>query len=304
MSPNDPVTGWVDPNPPDVTDQRADRVLVIAGIVLTVVVLLALVGVVVAKHAGVFGGGDRDRQPVVLIAANSTGDDRYMPSVVVAPIEIADTVAGDITSFTAQLPFSAGRGARLVSGTQAGLYGAFGPTAVCDVPAAANYLDAHPDRAVSWATAIGFAAEKIPYYLNTLTPVALTADTWVTATILVDGGPERVQTVLQAGNAVLIDQAGVPRMHCATGDPLIPPANIDLRALDVRGKAWPDFAVENVVAVAYAAGAARPVVTEFILRDLSSGEVGPHPAGGTINLGADPAGWVPDPVAMNIPPKG
>lgn len=305
MSPNDPAVGWVDPNPPDATNPGADRVLIMAGIGLTIVVLVALVGVVVAKRAGVFGSGAPDRPPVVLIAANAAGDDRFMPSVVVSPIEITDTVAGDIESFTAQLPPSAGRGVRLVPGTQPGLYGGFGPTAVCDVPAVANYLDAYPDRSVPWATAIGIAAEKIPYYLNTLTPVALAADTWVTATRLVDGRPGAMQAVLQAGNAVLVDQAGVPRMHCATGNPLTPPANVDLRTLDVRGKTWPEYATENVIAVAYAAGdASEQVVTEFTVRDLSNGETARYPVGGTINLGADPAGWAPDPVAMNVPPKG
>lgn len=73
--------------------------------------------------------------------------------------------------------------------------------------------------------------------------------------------------VLQAGNAVLIDQAGVPRVHCATGDPLVPPANVDMSALTVDGKKWPRFDPQSVVAVAYSTTAgAQQVVTEFALR--------------------------------------
>lgn len=304
MSPNDSGTGWIDPNPPDTTDPGAGRMLTIAAVALTGVVLCALVGVVVAKHAGVFGddGPARGRPSVVLAAANTGGTDPFMPSVVVAPIEIADAVAGDITSFTAQLPSSAGRGARLVPGTQAGLYGSVGKTAVCDVPAVANYLDAHSEKSTAWAKAIGIAPQKIPYYLNTLTPVALIADTWVTSSTFTDFHAVPAQTVLQAGNAVLIDQVGVPRVHCATGDPLAPPANVDLGDLDPRGKAWPAYAPQNVIAIAYAGGQMAEPVTEFTLRDLSSGETDSHPAGGGINLGADPEGWTPDPVAMNVPP--
>lgn len=304
MSPNDPGTGWVDPNPSDTTDAGAARILAITAVALTGVVLLALVGVVMAKHAGVFGNDDehRDRPSVVLSAANAEGENPFMPSVVVAPIEIADNVAGDIASFTAQLPLSAARGARLVVGTQPGLYGSVGKAALCDVPGVANYLDAQPEKSTAWAQAIGIAPQKIPYYLNTLTPVALIGDTWVTSSDFTDGRMVPTQTVLQAGNAVLIDQAGVPRVHCATGDPLGPPANIDLADLDVHGKRWPEFDTRNVVAVAYAGGEATKPVTEFTLRDLSSGETGTHPAGGNISLGADPSGWVPDPVAMNVPP--
>lgn len=304
MLPNDPGAGWIDPNPPDTTDPTAGRKLLIAGAALTGVVLLALVGVVIAKHVGVFGAADDGEGPVVVLAgANTVGADPFMPSTVVAPIEIADTVAGDIGSFTAQLPPSASRGARLVPGGQPGLYGIVGEAAVCDIPGVANNLDAYPDRSAAWAQAIGIAARKIPYYLNTLTPVALIADTWVTASTFADGRAVPVQTVLQAGSAVLIDQAGVPRLQCATGNPLGPPANIDLESLDVQGNSWPDFAPRNVIAVAYAA-AAQSAVDEFIVRDLGSGETGGFPAGGKINLDPDPEGWAPDPVAMNVPPGG
>lgn len=303
MSTFDPGTGWIDPNPPDTTDPGTGRKLLLAGIALSGVVLLALVGVVVAKHAGVFGGDTDDDGPAVVLAgANVIGTDPFMPSTVVAPIEITDTVAGDIASYTSQLPPSSTRGARLVPGAQPGLYGTVGEIPVCDVPGVANNLDAYPDRSAVWAQAIGIALEKIPYYLNTLTPVALIADTWVTASSFTDGRAEPAQTVLQAGSAVLIDQAGVPRVQCATGNPLGPPANADLQTLSVLGEDWPDFNLRNVVAVAYAA-TEQPIADEFTLRDLSGGDTVVVSAGGRINLGADPAGWAPDPVAMNVPPR-
>ncbi len=306
MSSNDAGAGWVDPNPPDITDPVAGRALTIAATALTGLVLLTLIAVVIAKHAGVFGvDDDGDGPRVELEAANVAGADPFMPSVVVAPIDIADSVAGDVDSFTSQLPASAGRGARLVPGTQQGLYGTVGKTAVCDVPEVANYLDVHPERSRSWARAISIAPQKIPYYLNTLTPVALIADTWVTSSAFVDGRAVPAQAVLQAGTAVLIDQAGVPRVHCATGDPLAPPANMNFADLDVQGKRWPKFLPQNVIAVAYASGGtAQSAVAEFALRDLSSGEVETRAAGGTISIGADPTGWTPDPVAMNVPPSG
>jgi hypothetical protein len=57
----------------------------------------------------------------------------------------------------------------------------------------------------------------IPHYLNTLTSVTLTVDTWVTAHDFSGGRERPFQSVLQAGTAVMIDQAGVLRMHCESG---------------------------------------------------------------------------------------
>lgn len=302
MSPNEPTSGWLDPNPPDTTGPRTDRVLTLAGVGLTALVLVVLVGVVLAKQGGLFGE-DVNRPSVLLIAANATSDDSFMPSVVVSPIEIPDTVASDLATFTAQLPVSSARGARLVPGTQRGLYGSTGDTPVCDVPAVANYLDANPERSAPWAEEIGIAPQKIPYYLNTLTPVALITDTWVTVAVFIDGRAVPTQAVMQAGSAVLIDQVGVPRVHCATGNPLTPPANVNLSALEISGKEWTDFSLQNIIAVAYSGGgSASPIVTEFDLRDVSSGEVIARPTGGTIAIGPDPTGWAPDPAAMNVPP--
>lgn len=272
----------------------------IAAVALTVVVLLALAGVVVAKRAGVFGG-EGDGPAVALVAANVGAEKGFIPSVLVAPVEISDSLAAEAAAFTAQIPQSSGRGVRLVPGTQPGLYAGAERSTLCDVPAAANHLDAYPERSAPWAHAVGIDVPKIPYYLNTLTPVALIADTWVTASKLSDGATVPVQQVLQAGTAVLIDQAGVPRLHCATGDPLAPPADVNLTGLAPEGDRWPTFDTHEVVAVDYAVGD-QPLLAEFALRDLETGAQLIRPAGGTIKLGPDPSGWVPDPVAMNTPP--
>lgn len=304
MASNDPTSGWVDPNPPDATNPRVDRVLISAGALLTVVVLLTLIGVVVAKHQGMFGDSSPDGPSIVLVRANVEGDQPFMPSVVVTPIEIVDTVESDSASFAAQLPRSAARGARLVQGTQRGLYGAVGEGTICDVPAVANHLDAHPERSAAWGDAVGgIATQHIPYYLNTLTPVVLIADTWVTDAGFEDGQPVYDQVVLQAGTAVLIDQVGVPRAHCATANPLAPPANIDLATLSPEGDPWPSFSPDGIVAVAYSADSEARPADEFELRDIATGESVTRKAGGTIAIGPEPSGWKPDPVAMNVPAK-
>jgi hypothetical protein len=308
--------GWTDPNPRDVTDPRAKTTLAIAAITLTTLVIAALVTVVVVKRSGIFGAGSPE-ETVVLTAANAPTRDSFMPSVAVgAP---SDRSGFGTSSVAQQLSVSADRGVRLVAGTQPGLYGAFGQSNSCDAAAVANYLDAHPDVAKAWGQTIGISAAQIPYYLNTLTPVYLTADTWVTSNAYSDGRAAPFQTVLQAGNAVMIDPVGVPRVHCASGNPLLPPVNRNLSKLTrVEGKPWSGYDTQNVVAVAYyvASGAVtpqidprvlqppqpKPALDEFSLRDLTTAEQVVRKAGGTINLGSGQAVALPDPLSMNRPP--
>ncbi len=310
---SDPTSGWIDPNPRDTTDPRVNRVLTFAGIGLTLLVIATLVIVVLIQRVG---GPDSDSpRSVTLTAANGPVPEPFTPSVVVAPTQISETAAAQIAATTQQLPVAADRGVRLASGTLPGLYGVTGPTNSCDAAAVANHLSADTDKSDAWAGAIGIEPEQIPYYLNTLTPVVLTTDMWLTSHAYTDGSATPFQTVLQAGSAVLIDAVGVPRTHCASGDPLLPPAKENLTRLSrVEGSPWPGYDPQNVVAVAYSAAGPNPpqqapasAVTEFSLVDLSTAQSVVREAGGTINLGepvTSRVGPLPDPIDMNRPPAG
>lgn len=307
---SDPTSGWIDPNPRDTSDPRTNRVLTFAGIGLTLLVIATLVGVVLIQRGG--GPDDDSQRSVVLIAANAPVPDPFTPSVVVAPTQISEIAATQIAATTQQLAVAADRGVRLASGTLPGLYGGTGPANSCDAAAVANHLNADTDKSDAWAGAIGIEPEQIPYYLNTLTPVVLTTDMWVTSHAYSDGRATPFQTVLQAGSTVLIDPVGVPRMHCASGDPLLPPAKENLTHLSrVEGSPWPGYDPQNVVAVAYSAAgsdlaqqAPASAVTEFSLLDLSTALPLVREAGGTINLGpiATQYGQLPNPITMNAPP--
>jgi hypothetical protein len=299
---------WTDPNPRDATDPRAKTAVTIAGVALTTLVVAALIFVVVAKHNNMFGGGSPE-QTVVLAPANAPVSNPFTPSVVVSPTRTSVTTAATLAAATQQFPIAADRGVRLASGTQPGLYGATVQGIPCDASAVANHLDAHPEKAGPWAQAMGLPPAQIPYYLNTLTPVVLTADTWVTSHAFSAGQASAFQTVLQAGSAIMIDPVGIPRVHCASGDPLRPPANKNLSVLsDIEGRAWSGYDPQNVVAVAYSSSGSSPPqsapITEFSLVDLGTGEPLVRKAGGTINLGpiTGQYGQLPDPVSMNIPP--
>jgi hypothetical protein len=300
---------WQYPNPPSHDDPRVRIVLGVAAAALTAVVLAVLVGVVVTKRGVTFGGPDHG--PVVLTAANTAGSRPFMPSGVAPPrIPLSEKAAQEIQSTLGQLPTADDRAARLASGAHPGLYGGSAAGAECDTAAVANYLSSHPDRAQAWAATVRIRPDKIAYYLNILTSAVLTTDTWVTGHDYSAGKAEPYQTVLQAGNAVLVDPAGVPRVQCISGNPLVPPANTKLTDLEITGQAWPGYSTQNVVAIAYSDAPAsftdpvptRPL-TELTLLDLATGEPLVRRVGNTLDLGQlPPGGPLPDPVAMNAPP--
>lgn len=285
-------------------------ILSVAGVVLTLVVLATLVGVVIAKRGLVV---DHRHGPaeVTVIAANSSVEDGFTSSAVIAAPPIAESAAQQISTMIQQLPTSADRSVRLVSGTHPGLYGGVSRLNSCDAAAMANVLGAEPDRARAWAQALNVQPDQIPYYLNSLTPVVLTTDTWVTAHRYSGDTAAAFQAVLQAGSAVMIDTAGVPRVHCTCGNPLAPPANMNLETLHQTGAAWPGYSLQNVVAVAYTDApssftdpAPTHPASQFTLINLSTGEPLTRKAGGTINVDqtANPTP-LPDSVAENKAPK-
>lgn len=290
--------GWVDPNPLSAVDRRTPVILAVSGALLTAVVVATLVGVVLFA-----AGDDADKSPgeAVLIAANSPTTEPFSRSIVVAPVSISDQVAAKTAGLLAQIPIRADRGAPLVSGRQPGLYGAIGPVYPCDVITLANDLDANPAAARAWGLALGITPQQIPYYLNTLTAVVLMADTWVTIHTLSDGAAHPKQAVLQAGNAVLIDPLGVPRTHCASGAPLIPPDNDTLTHYRFDGEEWPEFVPQKVVATKYAAADTPGSATDFDLIDTNTGQQVVRSAGGVIDLGGASVP-LPDPAVMNVPP--
>ncbi|MFS0898258.1 DUF6777 domain-containing protein [Mycolicibacterium litorale] len=294
----DPHSGWIDPNPPDAVDAKTPVVLAVSAIVLTAVVVATLIGVVLRAtddEAGETVG------VVALLPANVPADGSFGRSVVTVPVVISHQAASAAADLFAQLPVRADRGVRLVSGRQRGIYGATGETPSCDVVTLANDLDADPALARIWGLALGLTPQQIPYYLNSLTAVVLLADTWVTTHALRDGAAHAEQAVLQAGNSILVDPVGVPRVHCASAAPLVPPAPGSLARYGVHGDRWPGFAAARVVAVDYAGIDAAPGAGDFTVVDIDTGQEITTKSGGAIDLrGASVP--LPDPAVMNIPP--
>jgi len=269
-------------------------------VVLTALVIVTFITVVVVSARS------RDRAPgspdLLLIAANATTTDPFSRSILVAPVAISDSASAMTAELIQQVPVRTDRGVRVVSGKLPGLYGTAGETNPCDAVTLANDLDREPAIARVWGLALGITPQQIPHYLNTLTPVILLADTWVTAHTLVDGITEQYQAVLQKGNGVLVDPLGVPRVHCAGGSPLIPPDAAAFGSFRLVGERWADFDPLRIVAINYGAADPPPTRSALTLVDIGTGQRVIRPSGNTI----DPPGTavpLPDPAAMNVPPS-
>lgn len=289
---------------------RANTILALSAALLTMVVLATLAGVVIVKRHIVF----RHHHPVqalTLTASNVVGDGAFITSAALSSPSVSAAAAQQISATNEQLPTSPERGIRLVSGTHPGLYAVVGQQSPCDPASITNALDSRPDEAQAWAQVESIPPEQLPYYMNTLTPVVLTADTWVTSHTYATGRATATQAVLQAGTAVMVDPAGVPRVRCGSGTPLRPPASMNIAALPTTKTSWPGYTPQNVVAVAYTNAPSSftdPVPTrpaaEFSVIDLDSGTLQTRKAGGTIDIPSQSAvsSSLPDPIAANTPP--
>jgi serine/threonine protein kinase len=152
-----------------------------------------------------------------------------------------------------------------VAGSAPGLYGGTNLLDTCNKQQLIDFLLEQVDKGTAWAEVEGLSLEELPDYINSLTDVILQADTRVINHGFRDGRANPINSVLQAGTAVLIDNFGVPRVRCMCGNPLLPAIELSVD-VTVQGTAWPGFSLSETVAV-------QPVasVTEFELQDIVTG---------------------------------
>ena len=90
-----------------------------------------------------------------------------------------------------------------------------------------------------------------------------------------NGQATELQSVLQAGTAVLVDQFGVPRVRCYCGNPLLPPR---LTVTKYRGPTWPGYNPNTLVVIEKS----TTVITEFTAVDVTTGRPISIPAGSKV----------------------
>ncbi|MEM7093506.1 MAG: DUF6777 domain-containing protein [Actinomycetota bacterium] len=161
-------------------------------------------------------------------------------------------------------------GVTLTGGGAVGLYGGTELVGVCDKQRLVDFLATNPDKAQAWADIHGISRGMIAAYVDGLTVAILAQDTLVTNHGFRDGAANPIQSVLQAGNAVLVDERGVPRVRCKCGNPLLEPELGALARADeitIVGDRWSGLSLSDAVAIT----PSSTVIETFEQTDIESG---------------------------------
>ena len=158
--------------------------------------------------------GDSAAAKVGLESAVDPGADPFTDSVQIGPVPTIAPVALDAAAVQRDaLDLGVGLGVPVAVGSDPGLFGGSPGTQVCDAEQLVTLLTGDADKAAAWGGTLGVAADEIAGFVAALTPVVLTSDTLVTNHTYRDGEVAEVQSVLEAGTAVLVAAVGVPGIH-------------------------------------------------------------------------------------------
>ncbi len=164
-------------------------------------------------------------------------------------------------------------------GGSPGLYGGSRSKLIADKDAQLKFLQENLDKAAAFCAALNadstllwsggnqVTVEQLASYFAELTPVLLTRDLRVTNHGFRDGKPTPRQSILQAGQYVLVDIFGVPRARCECGNPLIPPIAVSVKPR-YTGKPWQGFDPSVVVVIQPSA----VKIESFVLIDIDTGQ--------------------------------
>ncbi|MFD6880869.1 DUF6777 domain-containing protein [Rhodococcus sp. NPDC060084] len=223
--------------------------------------VLALTATLVAGACT--SGGSEEPPTVRLQVATSQGEypwtGRLLPAQ--APVAVPPP-ARDVVE-TAGDPVAADGATPAVSGDRAALYGGSLERDLCDRNALVDTLEGDRSKADAWRDVL--EVPDIRGYIAKLTPVLLRADTRVTLHEYEDGVARPVQSVLETGTIVLVDNRGVPKVRCARGNPLSSPVLTE--GAELEGRSWSGLNPERLFVVQ---PAAQPI-EEFRVVDIMTG---------------------------------
>jgi hypothetical protein len=238
------------------------------------IIVVALIGGVAA--VAVLSSGDEATAGEIFLSprdATSVGDSGpWTPPSIDPDVVVPGTLASNPDAVP--LPSGTGGGIPSVPGGEPGLYGGTRDSSVCDPAQLIGFLQANADKAKAWADTIGIPVSEIERYVNGLTSVLLRADTRVTNHGFGNGVATAVQSVLEAGTAVLVDKFGVPRVKCYCGNPLLEPEPVQ-SSPTYTGPQWSGFSPEQTQVVT---PAPQPV-TVIVVVDVDTGEPFGRPVG-------------------------
>jgi hypothetical protein len=236
--------------------------------VLALAVAFVLIGggIIAAVVASGGGGGKASTKTTVAAAAQR--------EVFAEPVSSAQSpFSPPVGSDNATLPAVHPQGnATTQVGGQIGLYGGTMQRQSCDKTQLVTYLEGNPEKAAAWASVVGIQTTQISSYVGSLTAVLLRSDTRVTNHGYVNGHATSIQSVLQAGTAVLVDDRGVPVTKCYCGNPLTPPVEYPPV---YYGPKWTGFDPNSLTVIVQN----TTVVNVFTLVDPATGQAFTRPAG-------------------------
>lgn len=233
------------------TAPKAKRKGLVAAIwVVGVLLLASLVGVGFL----LVNPGQAAASEIVLEGAGDVGANPFSAD----PFASAPPTTTPASSAT-PAPSAAPVAPAAVSGATPGLYGGTQDIGKCDAEQLITFLEGNPDKAGAWVAALNtdpllrwpggaLTTADIRAYVSSLTSVVLMSDTRVTNHGFAGGAPTPLQSVLQAGTAVLVDSYGVPRARCYCGNPLIPAVPVPATT-PIKGEPWPGFDPNRVVTI-------------------------------------------------------
>ena len=243
--------------PPRKPRSRLPLLLGAGGVAAALAIVLGIVFL-----SGGDSGDGSDAGEVFLEAVSSLGTNPFTASVVPTAGALAgqDGLDGlnapvgetpELDLGTIDLPPlpSDGPSVPTFTGGTPGLYGGTQQLSVCDRDQLVRFLMANPDKARAWASVLSITPSEIPGYVNGLTDVVLRADTRVTNNGFLNGAPDPINAVLQAGTAVLVDAFGDLKVRCYCGNPLLPPKPLGSRTPRVSGIPWPGFDLTKTIVI-------------------------------------------------------
>jgi hypothetical protein len=247
--------------------------------------LLALAAVVAACGSSHSASGVKGGSEVKAQAINTSGTNPFTASVAkdraaVKPPSAAAGTSGGPVSYVASTP---------------GLYGGTRNISVCDVKQLVSFLGENPSKAAAWAGVLGIQTGQISNYVDGLTPVLLRTDTRVTNHGYIDGSATTLQSVLEAGTAVLVDQYGRPTVKCYCGNPLTPP--VLYASPTYTGALWPGFSTTSITIIEQS----TTIIKQFILYDPSNGMLYPQTPGANGKAGPYQGGTPTTPGTSTTP---
>ncbi len=155
----------------------------------------------------------------------------------------------DIDFSGLDLPESAPEQLMDVGGSTPALYGGTNIINVCDLGVLKRTLGADAERATAWAEVEGVGVDGIDEFLDGLTDVILQADTRVTSHGYRNEVADAVDSVLQAGTAILVDELGIPRVRCYSGNPVRWARPLDDADPALAGRRWDGFSLDETITI-------------------------------------------------------